>query len=75
MELFDEKKSSDFSDPSGVPSDTDELLESNKPTALRVKLEVVSLMTRNQGGILACMVMVKLTHFDFVMGRSELMYS
>ena len=48
-------------------------LESNKPTALRVKLEVASLMTRNQGGILASTVTLKLTIFDLVIGRRELM--
>ena len=70
-EWLDEKKSSDFSDPSGVPSEVEE--ESNNPTALRVKLDVASLMTRNQGGILARTVTMKLTYFDCVMGRRELM--
>ena len=48
-------------------------LQSNRPTALREKLDVASFMTRNQEGILANTVTVKLTTFDLVMGRSELM--
>lgn len=73
VEWLDEKKSSDFRDPSGVLSDVDVEEESNKPTAFCVKLEVASLMIRNQGGIFACMVTVKSTYFDRVMGRRELM--
>ena len=74
-ELFEEKKYSDLSELSGVPTDPCEVEESNRPTALRVKLDVASLMTRNQGGNLACTDTVKQAIFDFVIGRSESMMS
>ena len=69
VELPEENWNSDFSELSGVHSE----LESNRPTALREKLEVASLMTRNQGGILACIVTVKLTICDLLIGRRESM--
>ena len=75
VELFEEKKCSDFSELSGVLTDPCEVDESNKPTAFRVKVAVESLMTLNQGGNLACMETVKEAIFDLVMGRSESMLS
>ena len=72
MELLDEKRSSDFKELSTVPEDPKDG-QSNKRSTLRVKLEVESLMIRKQGGILACTVTEKLTMFDLVIGRSELM--
>ena len=72
VELPEEKWNSDFREHSGVHNEPCEL-QSNRPTALREKLVVASLMTRNQEGILASTVTVKLTIFDLVIGRRELM--
>ena len=74
VELLEEKWNSDFSELSGVHDEPCEL-QSNRPTALREKLEVASLMIRNQGGILASTVTLKLTICDLLIGRREFMWS
>ena len=72
VELPEKNSDSDFSELSGAHSELCEL-GSNRPTALREKLEVASLMTRNQGGILASTVTLKLTICDLLIGRREFM--